>query len=174
MLLAEASENTCRRGLLLSEKIALAESLLPYARDMARRRQSHNVENGTSDDSPEAGEALEIIGFKVGLARQTLARALSVVAAGREDPAAFGDLARKMDESGKVQPSYRELRRRKGLLKEKPREPDEIEGVSIHTNRKGGIRITISEDRPDGNALLKLFRAAVETFSADHPEGTRR
>jgi len=158
LLLAEVMENSEREQPAYSDLADLAEDLLPLAQEAAKNRQSHqDADPELRESFSEAGNALDHVAEIIKLSRPTLNKVRKIVAAAREDRAQFGDLVERMDVDRKVDGAYKELLRRQGLLKEKPREPDEIEGVSLRTDKKGNFNISISADRRDMIAVLKTF-----------------
>ena len=159
LLLAEVMENSEREQPAYSDMADLAEDLLPLAREAARRRRAHQEQDPELPlNLTEAGEALELVAESFKISRTQLYKIMQIAAAGRAEQAKYGDLVERMDNDHKVNGAYNELLRRRGRLKERPQEPDEFDGVSIHTNRKGRTNISISEDRTDRSAILTMFR----------------
>ena len=159
LLLAEVLENSAREQPDYSDIADIAELLLPTARAAARLRRDHQA--GATEplkNFSEAGNALDHVAALFNLSGPTLNMIMQVAKAGREEPAEYGDLAEKMDATRKVFAVFNELLRRQNRLTVNLQEPDEFEGVSIHTNRKGRINISISEDRTDRSAILTMFR----------------
>jgi len=130
LLQAEADENACRKPLTPSEAVALAEALEPLAAADAKRRQEASHLNGRQPGGtprrkrrgvgggnlppPKPPKTRDQLGAAVGMGGRTLQKARAVVDAARQDPGAHGDLVEGMDASGKVDPAWRELRRRQG------------------------------------------------------------
>jgi N6-adenosine-specific RNA methylase IME4 len=111
-LRAERDENTCRKDLSVTEKVALGERLEALEAAAARSRQ------GARTDLPEhsgkfpegaRGEVRDKVGQAVGLSGRSYTKAKAVVQAASADPVRFGRLAADMDRSGKVDGAFRRL-----------------------------------------------------------------
>jgi hypothetical protein len=109
--MAELFENLQRKPFLISELVAIARELRPYAEAEARRRKAHG------NTAPGRNRSLNIERFRardfvcrcVGMSYQTLRKAELVVDAAARDPSwrACVDL---MDRSGKVAEALRGMR----------------------------------------------------------------
>lgn len=127
-LKAERDENTCREPFLPTEAVAIAEQIEAMEREEAAARQAvgrpkagekitpgklpgptETPENAVSD---EKGRAKSRSAEVVGMGRKTLDKAQKVTAAAKADPAKFGDLPETMDATGKVDPAFKEMKRR--------------------------------------------------------------
>lgn len=65
-----------------------------------------------SEGGTDAARALSRVAEVVGMSRPTYSKAVEIVEAAEADPEAYGDLAVRMNKDRKVDPVYRELRRR--------------------------------------------------------------
>jgi ParB-like chromosome segregation protein Spo0J len=115
-LLAERDENTCRKSFTPTEAAAMAEALEPFEKAAAAERKQATQDNKQSGEEkfsgPEKGRAADKVAEAVGVSRPTLAKTQAVIAAAREDPEHFADLPAKMDQSGKVEPAFQEMKER--------------------------------------------------------------
>jgi hypothetical protein len=82
----------------------------------------------TPSKAVEAGRIMEAMGqtciqaaHELGMGKTAYQEAKRVVEAAEKDPA-FNDLVERMDRTGKIGPSYRELRERQGGIQRRPRE----------------------------------------------------
>lgn len=117
-LQAERDENTCRKPFDPSEAVSVAKSIEPYEREAARERQGTRtdtqlVANFATSDKPKKQRAADKTAAAVGMGRDTLHKAQSIVEAADEAPDLFGDLVAQMDKNGKVDRAYKELQERK-------------------------------------------------------------
>ena len=151
LLQAEVTENTCRRPFSPSEAAGAAEDLLPLAREAARRRQGRCFE-GTYENFSEVGLALDQVARLLDLSRPTLEKARKVVAAAREDREQFGDLAERLDRTGKVDGAYQELLRRQT---DTPRQPAGY--VTVRMNVNGAVKITGLKNKSEIIAHLYIL-----------------
>jgi ParB family chromosome partitioning protein len=123
-LLAEQDENTCRKDMTPSEKVAMGEALRGIVAAKAKERKTKGVNQHTepSGKFPEGskGDTRDIIGKAVGLSGPTLQRATAVVDAAAREPDKFYEVKEEMDRTGKVQPAYDKV---KGSLSTKTGEP---------------------------------------------------
>jgi ParB-like chromosome segregation protein Spo0J len=122
LLQAERDENTERKELSPLEALAMAERLEPFEQQAAKERQkkagfrkSNSIT--ATESAPEnfsgvlRGESAVKIASAVGLSRPTLHKIKAVAQAAKEEPEKFASLAKKMDETGKVDSVYREIGR---------------------------------------------------------------
>ncbi|MFO7899031.1 MAG: DNA methyltransferase [Planctomycetota bacterium] len=115
LLSAERDENEVRQNFAPSEAVAIGRAIQEREREAAKARQ------GTRTDLQPCGKLPRSSGTKtrdkagraVGLSGRTFEKAQAVVEAAEADPDAFGDLPERMDRTGKVDPTYKELRRRR-------------------------------------------------------------
>jgi len=123
LLIAQRDENLCRKCLLPSEAVALADALRPLEAAEARRRQAATrarpgrkvgAGQGGADSAPpyERGKSRERVAKAVGLSHDSLSKAKAVADAAHAEPQKYGDLAERMDTEGKIDPVHRELRAR--------------------------------------------------------------
>ena len=109
LLAAERDENEVRKDFTPSEAIAIGRLIEAQDKPNALKRML----KGASGKLPEArGQARDKAARAVGMSGRTYERAKAVVNAAESEPARFGDLVSKMDESGNVSGTHRELRRR--------------------------------------------------------------
>jgi hypothetical protein len=88
---------------------------------------SLNFPHPTSAPSSDSGQSRDRIGEAVGINGRSLEKAKKVVEAARADPELCGDLVEQMDSTGKIDPAYKEMKRRQEEgTKEKPPEPQSL------------------------------------------------
>jgi SAM-dependent methyltransferase len=109
----EFAENACRKDFALSEVAAIARKLRPVIEAKAKKRKLSGL-NGTvgqtlPDDGPK-GKSRDIIARCVGVSGVTLEKVEAIVAAAEEDPERFGKFKERMDETGKVNKFFQQLR----------------------------------------------------------------
>lgn len=126
-LRAEMDENRCRKELTPTEMIEHARRLEELERPKAKERQK---ELGRTHGTPSAesaegstGDTRDKVAGALGVGRTKLAHAAEVVAAAERDPEKFGDLPAQMDATGKVEPAYREMKRRQEQPAAQPQKP---------------------------------------------------
>jgi hypothetical protein len=121
LLRAERDESTCRKEFTPSEAVAIGTELEKIEKAKAKDRQKETQAKpgqrvGTQGkekfSTPDAGRATDKVAEAVGMSRPTYEKAKKVVEAAREDPAAFGDLPNRMDQTGKVHQAHQEMKRR--------------------------------------------------------------
>ena len=115
----EFAENACRKDFTLSEIAAIAKKLRPVVEKRARMRQVACLKRGNGDpvgqnlpngENGENGKSRDIIARYVGVSGMTLEKVEAVVHAAEEDPEKFGHLKERMDETGKVNQFFQQLR----------------------------------------------------------------
>lgn len=111
-LTAERDENVQRKAFLPSEAVAIAEVMMPIEAAKADDRMKTGKKQPLGNLPQGQGRAKDKIAEAVGLARRTLDKAMSIVAAARADPDRFADLVDQMDTTGRVHPAYVELNER--------------------------------------------------------------
>jgi ParB family chromosome partitioning protein len=113
-LLAERDENTCHKELTPREAVDLGRQLEELERPNAKERQGRRGQerSGKSPEQEEAGQSRDHVAAAVGMSGRTYEKGKAVVEAAEEDPEAFGDLPKSMDESGSVDAAYKEMRKR--------------------------------------------------------------
>lgn len=118
LLAAEHDENVLRLNFAPSEAVAVAEALEARMADEARARQLAGLRQGQESPVPpnrrdgESGEVRDRLAAYVGMGRTKLGQARTIVEAARRDPARYGDLVGRMDDTGLVDPAFKELKRR--------------------------------------------------------------
>jgi N6-adenosine-specific RNA methylase IME4/ParB-like chromosome segregation protein Spo0J len=112
VLRAEADENTIRLDFAPSEAVAIAEAL--RAREEGRARERMVAAHASPGKLPELteGRTRDKVAAAVGMSGRTYEKARVVVEAADSDPR-NGDLVARMDRTGKVDPAFRALRRRR-------------------------------------------------------------
>lgn len=111
---AELQENTARKELTPTEKLALAERIEKQARADAKARQKAGGGIPGSGKLPQpVDKSRDIAASNVGMSGRTYEKAKAVVQAAKEDPENFGDLPALMDAKGKIDPAYNKLMSRK-------------------------------------------------------------
>ncbi len=125
MLAAERDENAERKDFTPSEAVAIGRLIEDQHREkiaaqksaMARqnvaKRKDRSTTTGNEDAVTPAGKTDVVASRAVGMDTATYFRAKKVVAAAEADPERFGDLPARMDETGNVSGTFRELERRK-------------------------------------------------------------
>ena len=88
----------------------------------------------------------------VGMTRPTLAKAMKVVIAARENPGEYGPLVEQMDRTGKITPAFKELQRRQGNGVTQPQP-----GFTIRIDRSNKVTIANIHDKP----ALRTHRDAI-------------
>jgi ParB family chromosome partitioning protein len=137
-LQAERDENTCRKNFLPSEAVAIGQGIEARLKAQAKGRQeqagkaqgSRGKEGGrgkkkeqlAEEETPwgnfpqgvsENGRSLDQIGATVGMSGKTYEKARAIALAALEQPELFGDLAARMDLTGKIDGAFRELEKRR-------------------------------------------------------------
>ena len=149
------------------------EGLADESNEDQPNKPSRNFRTGLQP----SGRTADAIAAAVGMSGRTLEKAEAVVDAAKEDPEQFGDLPKQMDETGKVDGAYREMRRRQSPPKPEPRYPlsdaytkvlNDIVGV-LNGFRKGygGIQNMIKRDDwdPDETEIMgQLIRACRDAL----------
>lgn len=108
LLRAEQDENTCRKDFTVSEAMALGKELEKFEKPKADARMKSGGK--PSGNLPEGGgEVREIVAAAVGMKPRTYQAAKTVINAAENDPATFQEIAKEMDETGKVWPAYEKV-----------------------------------------------------------------
>jgi ParB-like chromosome segregation protein Spo0J len=128
-LIAERDENTCRLDMKRSEQVALGIELEKLVKPFAEERRLANLMQGSMPTESreeaqvqnsvkafaERGDTRDIVGAAVGMSASTYQKAKAIVNDTKSDDpeirAAAKSALEKMDETGKVDPNYRELQR---------------------------------------------------------------
>ena len=111
----EFAENAYRKGFLPSEIYAIWQELEPIERAAAEQRQKATRFGAGDGNFPppdrDKGKTRDKVGKFAGISGRTLEKIAAVVEAAEKDPQRFGRLLTEMDRSGKVDPSFYELKR---------------------------------------------------------------
>lgn len=106
-LAAERDENTCRKEFTPSEAVAIGGKLEKLEKQSAKERQGNRVdiaEKELGGNLPRSSEkSRDKVGEAVGMSGRTYEKAKAVVESGDEE------LIAEMDETGKVDPAYKQL-----------------------------------------------------------------
>jgi ParB family chromosome partitioning protein len=120
-LRAERDENTCRKDFTPSEAVAIGQALEELERVEAKKRQREHggtapgKAKNTPGNLPEVnGDARDKVAAAVGMSGRTYDKAKDVAEAAEKEPEKYGDLVQQMDQTGKVDPAHKELKRRGG------------------------------------------------------------
>jgi N6-adenosine-specific RNA methylase IME4 len=114
----EFAENTDRKDFLPSEIDAIRRALLPLEKVAAKERQRHHggtapgrkKQSGQISRSDDGRVRDKIAGF-AGISGRTLAKIQAIVEAAEREPRRFRQLAADMDRHGRIDATYRKLRR---------------------------------------------------------------
>lgn len=130
-LTAERDENTCREPFKPSELIELGRKIEALEKPKAKERQREGQDAQTkrktaSGKLPEAnqteaktsGDTRDKVASALGVSGRTYEKAKAVVEAAEKEPERFGDLPAKMDQGGKVDPVFKELKARREVAAE--------------------------------------------------------
>jgi ParB-like chromosome segregation protein Spo0J len=117
LMAAEHDENVQRLDFAPSEAVAIAEAMEARLSEQAKARQLSGLRGQEGPVPPnrrdgEPGEVRDRLAACVGMGRTKLGQARAVVEAARRDPARYGDLVERMDETRLVDPAYKELKKR--------------------------------------------------------------
>ena len=115
LLQAERDENQCRKDFARSEAVALGRAIEAIEAPKAKQRQ---VERGgrpknTGGKLPpvsDRGKTRDKVGEAVGMSGRSYDKVKAVVAAAEADPERFGPVVEEMDETGKVEPAYQQVK----------------------------------------------------------------
>jgi ParB family chromosome partitioning protein len=194
-LRAESEENTCRKDFSPSEAVAIGKALEELKRAEAKKRQGQaGPQDGQgkkasgSGNLPEAvkGDTRDNVAEAVNMSGRTYEKAKDVVEAAEQEPEKYGDLAEQMDQTGKVDPAHKELKRRgggkgkkklsTGKGKKKPKEKwVAVDGAVTELNAMGAAGELSQEDLsplanlPDReqSKLVKAGADAIKAKAAD-------
>lgn len=114
LLSAERDENEVRKDFTPSEAVAIGRLIEERMRpgiEAKRREKISAARSGVKH--PPSPETRVLVASAVGMGEQQYRYAKHVVAAAESDPEKFGDLPAKMDETGNVYGTHKELERRK-------------------------------------------------------------
>lgn len=130
LLSAERDENEERKDFTPTEAVAIGrlieerhrERIAEQLHDQRVKANAIKAAKASGDsikliqlggELPALGQTREVAAKAVGMGASKYDRAKAVVSAAEADPERFGDLPAKMDETGNVSGTYRELERRK-------------------------------------------------------------
>jgi len=102
----EFAENEYRKDFTWSERVEISKTLEPLEKDEARKRKATNNTERVNFTPSETGNALDKLAAAVGTSRPTLLKAREIYDSGDEA------LIEKMDQTGKVDGVYRDLKKR--------------------------------------------------------------
>jgi ParB family chromosome partitioning protein len=116
LLRAEYDENTCRKDFTPTESVAIGAELEKLEREEAAKRKKSGTNQYTepSGQLPEGstGQVRDKVAEAVGMSGKTYEKAKAVVEAAEKEPEKYGDLPKVMDQTGKVDGAFKELRTR--------------------------------------------------------------
>lgn len=181
LLAAEQDENTVRKDWTPTEAVAIgrlieeqerpkiqAERIEKITRAARSRHAGDSVK--VTESSPAGKQTRDVAAAAVGLSGPTYQRAKAVVAAAEAEPAKFGDLPARMDETGNVSGTYRELEHRRNgtngrhAIHKKRHTPKANDIVARAVSALEGICAGLEEVRPEDvdSAEAPAWRAAIE------------
>jgi ParB-like chromosome segregation protein Spo0J len=178
-LVAEYDENECRKDFSVNERVAIAKALEEREKPKAKERQQEGRRKGSEtagrgrkkdcDDSSQsnghAARTRDMVAAAVGMAPATYSKAKAVVEAAEQEPELYRDLVEQMNTTGKVEPAYREMKRRKAGGNAS--EPKPEEGSPTPQPDYVITRVTTAPITPDDEedaALLVDRMAAARDF----------
>ena len=114
-LRAEQAENTCREPFTMTEMVEIGRMIEELEKPKAAERKGGRPRKETSGKLPavSGGDTRDKVAKALGVSGKTYEKAKKVVEAAESEPEKFEDIAQRMEESGKVDPAYRELKSRK-------------------------------------------------------------
>jgi ParB-like chromosome segregation protein Spo0J len=147
LLKAERDENICRAEMPPLDRINLGKAIEAVEKPKAQERQISQLKQG--EEQPRAGnfperekgETRDRVGEAVGWSGKTYQKAAAVAEAAEEDPETFGELAQKMNTTGKVDGAYREVKQIKRQIEVKEKAAE----VAQRTDRYRLLHRDISE-----------------------------
>ena len=111
-LLAERDENIERKSFTPLEALAMAERLEPFEKKAAKERQGTRTDRHPEKfQEVQRGNASDKIASAVGFSRPTLSKIKAVAQAAKAEPEKFAPIAKRMDETGKVDSAYKAVTR---------------------------------------------------------------
>lgn len=119
LLSAERDENTERKDFTPTEAVAIGRLIEEQERPKALQRRLDGAARGGAkaghvDSTEPVGAVSEIAARALGMGRPKYNQAKAIVAAAESNPEKFGDLPARMDETGNVHGTHKELERRRG------------------------------------------------------------
>lgn len=174
LLQAEHDENAQRKDFTPTEAVAIGREIEERHKEKVKAHQSEHMRRAVQmrkDRSgsfippvERVGESRDMAAKAVGVSPATYSRAKRVVEAAEADPERFGDLPAKMDETGNVTGTLRELERRGGAkpVESKPKPRHEIHRNTHHPKVNQMVMRAI--DALDG---ICLGLEQIDTTKAD-------
>jgi ParB-like chromosome segregation protein Spo0J len=178
-LRAERDENTCHKDFTPSEAVAIGKALEELVRLEAKKRQATSTggaePKAACGNLPQAesrpGKTRDKVAEVVGMSGRTFEKAKAVVEAAEEDPEKFAPILKRMDETGKVDPAYKEVKRKKRPVDEVVKAWHQQEGEE---SQEWLDRLKqVSEEDQKGNER-KFVELRWEAQSAVNKEEERR
>lgn len=124
----EFSENTCRKDFTLSEVAAIAKRLRPIVEKRAHERRIGGLKRGGNGrpvgktlPNGEKGKSRDVIARYVGISGTQLEKIEAIVEASEDNPEKYGYLKERMDQSGKVNKFWQQLRIARLMNEEAPK-----------------------------------------------------
>ena len=156
----EYAENVYRKEYTPSEAVAIAEALEPKIKEKAKERQKRlkvkpeaessccgNLPQQTNEDFGK--KTRDVLGEVVGMSGSSLEKAREVIEKGQKDPDSYGDLSKKMDETGNVDSAYKEMKKR-----------EKVSGGLVEKDKN------VFSYRKKGKYLLVIkFNSGIELFT---------
>src|SRR5262249_22966210 len=134
LMQAERDENTCRKDFTRSEAVAIGKAIEDLEKPKAKQRQASALKKGNAPvvenfhHGEAQGKTRDKVAEALGVSGRTYEKAKHVVEAANEDPGLFADVKEDMDRTGKVEPAYQEVKRRRSqdeVVKEWRQQPGE-------------------------------------------------
>jgi ParB family chromosome partitioning protein len=145
----EFAENAYRKDFAPSELVAIGEEVERRERERAKERQRDAGRTKASGNFPEAGQARDKIGARLGISGRAYERAKAVVVAAEAEPEKYGKLLADMDRTGRANGPYRRLQNAKRAEQIRA-EPPPLPGKGPY--RGGMIDIPWAYEPDDENA----------------------
>jgi hypothetical protein len=131
-LKAERDENTQRKDFLPTELYEIGREIERVARDEAKERQATSTGGANPQPRPacgkcpqaDNGKSRDKVGESLGVSGRTYEKLKAVIEAAEAEPETFGDLPARMDETGKVDGAFKEMKQRKEPTAPAPACPD--------------------------------------------------
>jgi len=149
LLSAERDENEVRKDFTPTEAVEIGRLIEEQHAKVIEAQETARKALGPKTSAKQLGQERahpkrEIAARAVGLAETTYHKAKQIVAAAEADPEKFGDLPAKMDETGNVYGTHRELERRrtgdfKGDAKRNGFRKNKSAPFEIKTKRHGEV-----------------------------------
>jgi len=166
LLKAERDENLCRADMPPLDRINQGKAIEAVERPKAQERQAEAgrlVGSGeqASGNFPEAskGETRDRVGEAVGWSGKTYQKAATVAEAAEAEPEVFADLAQKMNDTGKVDGAYREVKK----LQKQREDKEKAAEVAQRTDRYRLLH------RDIGDLAADLDPGSVDVIITDPP-----